>query len=399
MLLKLKNSLFYLLANVLVTFSPGSSYLAFAGPGSARQLCSHIRREGIRRVLVVTDRPLRELGLVDRALEGLDGGDVDIAFYDGVQPDPDFDQVAEGTRELRRHGSEAVLAIGGGSCIDCAKVIAACATSEADPRSWIGLGKVKHDVLPIFAIPTTAGTGSEATMGAVISDPVSHEKGVISGRPLSVSATALDPALQASMPAAITAATGMDALTHAVEAYICRWDRGTRRENAARAVRMIFAFLPRAHADGSDAEAREAMVLASWYAGIAINQVNVGSVHAIAHQLGGQYRIPHGVANAMVLPHVLDYCAAEAEQALAELADLAGVAEPGQPRAQQARAFIDAVVRLRDRVGLPATAEGLREADFDYLVSLAVREATAYFPPKLLTPDGARAILRKLLPA
>lgn len=398
MLLKLKNTLFYLLAHVLVTFSPGTSYLAFAGPGSSRQLCGHIRRAGVRRLLVVTDRPLRDLGLVDRALEGFTGAEVDIAFYDGVQPDPDFDQVAAGTAALKAHGSEAVLAIGGGSSIDCAKVIAACATSDADPRSWIGLGKVKHEVLPIYAIPTTAGTGSEATMGAVISDPITHEKGVISGGRMSVSACALDPALQADMPAAITAATGMDALTHAVEAYICRWDRGTRRENAARAVQMVFEFLPRAYADGADAEAREAMALAAWYAGIAINQVNVGSVHAIAHQLGGQYRIAHGVANAMVLPHVLDYCAVEAEAALAELAALAGVAEAGQSPAEQARAFIIAVERLRDELGLPATAAPLCEEDFDYLAGLAVREATAYFPPRLLTPDGARGILRKLLP-
>ena len=250
-MLRLKNTLFFLLANLIVAFSPAASYLAFAGAGSARQLCAHIRREGIRRILIVTDRPLVELGLVARAIDGLDEGDMDIAIYDGVQPDPDFDQVAAGTAELKRHGSEAVLAIGGGSCIDCAKIVAACATSSDDPRTWVGLGKVKHDVLPIFAIPTTAGTGSEATMGAVISDPTTHEKGVISGRQLSVSATALDSSLQLSMPRAVTAATGMDALTHAIEAYICRWDRGTRRENAERAIRIIFEHVPTATATTS----------------------------------------------------------------------------------------------------------------------------------------------------
>jgi alcohol dehydrogenase class IV len=395
-MLKLKNLLFYVLANILVGLGPGSSYLAFAGPGSARRLCGHIRSDGIRRLLVVTDKPLRELGIVDQALEGFAGSDVDIAFYDGVTPDPDFDQVARGTEVLRQHNSEAVLAIGGGSSIDCAKVIAACANSSDDPRSWIGLGKVKHEVLPIFAIPTTAGTGSEATMGAVISDPVTHEKGVITGRPLGVAATALDASLQLGLPPAITAATGMDALTHAVETYICRWNRGTCRDDARRAIRMIFEALPRAYARGDDLDARETMVTAAWYAGIAINQVNVGSVHAIAHQLGAKYGIPHGLANAMVLPHVLEYCGSEAESGLAELADLIGVGEEKTSASGKARAFIDAVVALRDSVGIAATSEVIRREDFDRLVELSVNEAVGYFPPKLLTPAGAREILSKL---
>jgi alcohol dehydrogenase class IV len=393
---KFKNMLFFFLAKVLTTFSPGTSYLAFCGAGSARQLCAHIRRSGFKRILVVTDRPLRDLGIVDQALAGFEGSDIDIAFYDGVEPDPTFDHVSAGVAELHRQGSDAVLAIGGGSSIDCAKIVAASATSSDDPRDWVGLGKVKHDVLPIFAIPTTAGTGSEATMGAVISDPLTHEKSVLSGSGLAVAATALDPDLQLGMPPQITAATGMDALTHAVEAYICRWERGTRKVNAERAIRIIFGNLKRAYDQGDDAEARESMALASYYAGIAINQVNVGTVHAIAHQLGGKYQIPHGLANAMVLPHVLEFCRSEAEESLAELAELIGVAQAGQGRAERAQAFIDAVIELRDAVGIPAVSDKIKPADFDYLVNLAVTEATGYFPPKLLDEAGAREILGKI---
>ena len=139
------------------------------------------------------------------------------------------------------------------------------------------------------------------------------------------------------------------------------------------------------------------MSLAAWYGGIAINQVNVGTVHAIAHQLGGKYGLPHGLANAMVLPYVLEYCVVEAEASLAALADLVGVGGDSPNRAAKARAFIDAVIRLRDRVGIPATSEKIRKEDFDYLADLAVREAVAYFPPKLLTPKGAREILHKLV--
>jgi alcohol dehydrogenase class IV len=395
-MLRLKNAVFYFLANVLVALSPPAIYLAFAGPGSTRRLAAHMRSQGLRRVLVVTDKPLRDLGIVDRALEGFAEASFELTFYDGVQPDPDFDQVAAGTALLRAGDCDAVLAIGGGSCIDCAKVVAACAGSDEDPRNWIGLGKVKHEVLPIFAIPTTAGTGSEATMGAVISDPVTHEKGVITGRSLAVEATALDASLQLALPAPITAATGMDALTHAIESCICRWRRGTAREHGERAVRMIFEFLPRAYAQPDDLDAREGMVLAAWYAGIAINQVNVGSVHAIAHQLGAKYRIPHGLANAMVLPHVLAYCQEEATPELAALADLIGVGEARHTDADKARAFIDAVIELRDAVGIEGTSSLVREEDFDALVDLSVREAVTYFPPKLLTPDGARGILARV---
>ncbi|WP_439105647.1 iron-containing alcohol dehydrogenase [Congregibacter sp.] len=393
---KIKNKFLFILAKILTASSPGANYLAFAGSGSSAQLCAHIRRSGFKRVLVVTDTVLRELGIVDKALEGFQGSEIDIAFYDGVQPDPTFDQVAAGLAALKEHGSDVVLAIGGGSSIDCAKLVAARATSDEDPRDWIGFGKVKHKVMPLFAIPTTAGTGSEATMGAVISDSQTHEKGVISGSGLGMGATALDPDLQLGMPPAITAATGMDALTHAVEAYICRWDRGTAKENAERAIRIIFSDLKRAYDQGDDAEARESMALASYYAGIAINQVNVGTVHAIAHQLGGKYQIPHGLANAMVLPHVLDYCAAEAESSLAELGQLIGVSAAGQSTQDQARAFIDAVVELRDAVGIPATSDKIKSSDFDYLVDLAVAEGTGYFAPKLLDDAGAREILGKI---
>ena len=393
---KLKNALFFLLAKLLTASSPGSTHLAFAGAGSARQLCAHIRRSGFRRVLVVTDKPLRELGIVDRAIEGFGGSEVELHFYDGVKPDPDFDQVAAGAAEFKRHNADAVLAVGGGSSIDCAKIVAASAASDENPRDWVGLGKVKHDVAPIFVIPTTAGTGSEATAGAVISDPVTHEKSVLSGSSLAPAAVAIDADLQLGMPPAITAATGMDALTHAIEAYICRWERGTRKEYAERAIRIIFAELERAYTHGEDADAREAMALAAFYAGIAINQVNVGNVHAIAHQLGGKYGIPHGQANALVLPHVLDFCAEEAEAPLAELGLLVGAASPGQSPREQTRAFIDAVLRLRDAVGIAPTSDRIRAEDFDYLVDLAVNEAVGYFSPKLLDAAGARAVLQKI---
>lgn len=390
---ELKHKLRMSLMKVLVNFAPSPSYMAFAGSGSSAQLCRHIARSGARKVLVVTDRPLRELGLVDRVVATLAESGVELAFYDGVQPDPTFDQVAAGVEILRAQGSEAVLAVGGGSSIDAAKIIAASATSDENPKDWVGFGKVRHEVLPLYAVPTTSGTGSEATMGAVISDSESHEKGVISGASLLPAAAALDPELITGLPQPITAATGMDALTHGIEAYICTWDRGTRLEHSRAAIKLVFEHLEKACADGADLEAREGMSVAAYYAGIAINQVNVGNVHAIAHQLGGKYGIPHGLANALVLPHVLEFCREEAQPRLAELARLVGAGQPGDDEATLAQRFIQAVRDLRAAVGIPSHSDKIRSADYDYLCNLALAECEGYPVPRLLDRDNTLAIL------
>jgi alcohol dehydrogenase class IV len=395
-LLRIKHALIVRLMKMTAGFMPGAQHRAFLGNGSSARLCRHIARTGVSKVMVVTDKPLREIGVVDAALADLLASDVEVAYYDGVLPDPTYDQVAEGVAEVRKHGSEVILAIGGGSAMDAAKIIAASATSADNPQDWVGFGKVKHEVLKLYAIPTTSGTGSEATMGAVISDSQTHEKGVISGATLSPAAIALDPALTTGLPPHITAATGMDALTHGIEAYIGTWERGTRSEDASIAVKLIFDNLARAYADGDDSEAREGMSIGAYYAGLAINQVNVGSVHAIAHQLGGKYGIPHGLANALVLPHVLDYCHDEAQERLAELAVLVGAGQAGEPVGQLAHNFIAAVRNLRTEVGIPDHSDLIKREDFDYLADLAVAEGVAYPVPRLLDKTAVHNILAKL---
>lgn len=395
---KLKHASTLFLMKTLAGLGPSPAYMAYTGSGSAAELCRHIARTGVRKLLVVTDRPLRDLGVVDAATAGFAGSAVELSVYDGVEPNPTYAQVAEGRAVMLDRGCEAVLAVGGGSSIDAAKIIAASASSTEDPTSWVGFGKVRHEVPKIYVIPTTSGTGSEATMGSVISDNVTHEKGIISGASLLPSAVALDSDLLLGMPPAITAATGMDALTHAIEAYICVWDRGTRKEHAAMATRMIFQNLRDAVADGSNREARHAMALAAYYAGIAINQVNVGNVHAIAHQLGGKYGIPHGLANAVVLPHVLEYCRDEARTALAELAELVDIGEPGETEDSLAGKFIEAVTQLRADVGIPDKAEPLRAEDHDYLADLALKECEGYPVPRLLEREPTLAILRAITP-
>lgn len=384
------------LIKTVVSFAPGARHTAFVGTGSSRQLCEHIARTGAERVLVVTDKPLRELGIVDSAIAGLVDAGVEIAIYDGVLPDPTYDQVAEGVSIAKSSRSEAVLAIGGGSSMDAAKLIATGATNEGTAGDWIGFNKYKNDPLKIYAIPTTSGTGSEATMGAVISDPETHEKGIASGSAMLPAAVAVDADLLVGLPPHITAATGIDALTHGVEAFVSRWDRGTAKEDGRIAIKLIFDHLAQACREGSDLNARQGMAMAAYYAGLAINQVNVGNVHAIAHQIGGKYGIPHGLANALVLPHILEFSRVEAESELAELAVLVGAGEAGEGNAVLAEKFIQAVRDLRAEVGIPETSDKIRREDHGALADLALAEGMSYPAPRLLDRSTALDVLEKI---
>ena len=388
---KFKHDFMMSFFNLVLKFMPASSYMLFAGEGSARGLCQSIGRSGLKRLLVVTDKPLVELGIVERALSGLADSGVETFIYDGVMPDPTFQVVGEGATVYRENNCDSILAIGGGSSIDAAKIIGLAITHEKDPSEYIGFGLVKEPIPPLYVIPTTSGTGSEATSGAVISDSETHAKGVISGGPLLPVAACLDPELLTGLPPHITAATGMDALTHAIEAYIGVWDRGDAKEKGSLATRIIFQQLSRAYADGSDVGARDAMAHASYMAGQAINQVNVGNVHAIAHQLGGEYGIPHGMANAMVLPYVLEMSLDAARERLTQLAQVIGK--------NTAEEFIVAVRELSAEVGIPAQVEKLREADIPALVARAVAEGDGYCAPHFMQAGDCTAVLHKLLPA
>ena len=376
------------MARMLFGDKSTAPHFALVGSGSANHLCQRIVDSRHQRVLIVTDKPLRDLGLVDRACETLVKAGVDLIWYDGVQPDPTFSQVREGAQILREQACTAILAVGGGSSMDAAKIIAATLNSNDEPESWAGINKAPDTAAPLYAIPTTAGTGSEATMGAVITDEGDQSKVVISGAALLPVAVALDPDLLLALPPAITAATGLDALTHGVEAYIGIWSRGTSAETARMCVGGVAQWLPRVMAEPSDLEARLGMSMAAYYGGVAINQVNVGAVHAIAHQLGAFYHLPHGVANAMVLPHVLRVFGDSAKARLEELAPLMWVSG--------AVPAIDAMESLRESVGLPGNSEAIKAADHGKITARALDESDGYFSPRILTAPDVEQVLRAI---
>ncbi|MBM4244716.1 MAG: iron-containing alcohol dehydrogenase [Deltaproteobacteria bacterium] len=372
---------------------------SFVGPGAALRLCTMIGQSGATRVMIVTDAVLVKLGLVEPIRRKLAEAGIDVAVHDGITPDPTYPVLTAGHEAVRAHRSDAILAIGGGSVIDAAKVIDAMAVSGKTPQRLVGVMKVGKPMLPLFAIPTTAGTGSEVTVAAVVTDPVKHAKSAVIDPKLVPMATALDPTLMTGMPKPITAATGMDALTHAVEAYTNLWPHKETAWHAIAAVRMIFANLPRACEHPDDLEAREAMAVASFYAGLAFTKAYVGYVHAFSHKIGGMYGVPHGLGNAITLPYVLEFLQDQrwAQQRLADLAVAIGAGSASEAKSVLAARFIERVRELNRTVGIPEKIDALRTDDIAHIAEAAMIEAYRDYPvPKLMTLAQAEGLLRRM---
>ena len=383
----------------MVITKPQPKALTFTGVDSVRDLCRTIGQFGIAKVLIVSDKPLVELGTLDTTLAWLTEHGVAHEIYDGVLPDPTQSVVDNGIAVLQQAQCDAVLAFGGGSSIDAAKVIALAAANDCQAEDCIGLKQCKLPALPLFAVPTTAGTGSEATMIAVISDNETHEKGGVIDPALIPRATALDPVIMKGLPAHITAATGMDALTHAIEAYIGVWEMPETRYYSMSAIKLIFDNLPEAYVNGDNLEAREAMALASHYGGLAITSALVGYVHAVSHNLGAKYGVPHGLANAMVLPHVLDLMKDTAAKKMADIALHVGLGEPSETHAALTEKLIAKVRELNAAIGIPVTTDVIREEDVKDLVDAALKEGSSYPTPRYLERRECEALVRSLMTA
>lgn len=374
---------------------PQAKPLLLLGADSSLHLCRIISQQGLGKVLIVTDQSLVQLGLIEAICAELQNKGVEIVIFDGVQPDPTDSIVFAGSARAVQTSCDAVLAVGGGSSIDAAKMISVCAISNNKPMQK--QRPIMRAGLPLFAVPTTAGTGSEVTVGAVISHDESHVKRGFGGPGLVPQVAALDPVLMKGLPPNMTAATGLDALTHAIEAYIGRWESPESDNHAKLAARLIFENLERAYQQGQDLEAREAMSLAAAYAGFAINRTFVGYVHAIAHQLGSRYGIPHGLANAVLLPHILEFSKRAAASRMAELTSFVGLGSEEQAESELAQKLIDAVVELNRTLDIPQQLEQIRAEDIPDLARAALEEGAGYPVPIYMNRMDCELILKKIM--
>lgn len=353
------------------------------------ELSTVFQKENIRRVLIVTDAGIVRSGIAAQLEAVLDEDDISYAVYDQTRPNPTVVNVEQALSLYRRYRCQALIAIGGGSSMDCAKAVGARLARPGTPLGKLkGTLRILRPLPTLIAIPTTAGTGSETTLAAVITDTQAQHKYVMNDFVLIPKYAVLDARLTLSLPPHLTATTGMDALTHAVEAYIGRSTTRQTRQEALEATRLVFANVERAYRNGRDYEARSNMLTAAYRAGIAFSRSYVGYVHAVAHSLGGQYNIPHGLANAVLLPYVLESYGSCIHRKLHDLAVAAGVASPQEEDAGAAAKFIRAIRQLNARMGIPETLEGIRPEDIPVMAAHAEKEANPLYPvPRLMTRE------------
>ena len=375
-------------------FLPWRRPKVYAGPGSLLRAADILRENGLRRPFVVASRRQCADEHFRALQETLDEQDILLSIFSAVETDPSVETVERIASQYRLDRCDCFLVIGGGSPMDAAKAAAArLARPEKTVPQLGGLLKVRRRVPPLIAVPTTAGTGSETTIAAVVTD--GHHKYAISDLCLIPRYAILDPALSTGLPPRITAETGMDALTHAVEAYLGRfYNTGMTRALAESAVVAIFAHLERAYRDGASLDDRAAMLQASFDAGAAFTRASVGNVHAIAHTLGGLYGVPHGLANAVLLPLVLEDYGAAAYPRLAHLAGLLGL--KGDTEETRAKAFIAEIRAMNARMNVPDRFDCIRDEDIPLMARWAAQEANPVYPVPVIYDESrfARVIER-----
>ena len=354
--------------------------------GSVKELPEIIMRHKCTHVLIITDGGIMKLGLTRRLEKALKEAGIPYTIYDKTVANPTTVNVREALELYHKEGCDAIIGFGGGSSMDCAKAVGACTVKPNQSLAQMkGILKV-HKKLPLLmAVPTTAGTGSETTLAAVITDADTRYKYAINDFPLIPRYAVLDPKVTLSLPPFITATTGMDALTHAVEAYIGNSTTIDTRRDALKAIKLIFENIDIAYEHGDNIQARRNMLHASFYAGCAFTKSYVGYVHAVAHSLGGQYNVPHGLANAILLPLVLREYGSCIDKKLHKLAIAAGLADKNTPDHEAAELFIRAIEEMKERLGIVNIVKEIQETDIPKLAHYADKEANPLYPvPKLM---------------
>lgn len=379
-------------------FLPFRTPKRLEGAGAIHQVPELIKARGIKQVILVSDTTLIKLGLAQPLIEALQEQDITVRVFDAVPANPTTPCVEALVALYRQEAAQGLIALGGGSPIDAAK---AAAAQLVRPKKTLpqlaGLLKVRKKIPYLVAIPTTAGTGSEGTVAAVITDPSAKHKFAISDPALIPHVAVLDPKLTVSLPAHITAMTGLDALTHAVEAYIGQGGTKTTNRHALLAVKGVFTHLENAVKQGDDLSARMGMLEASYHAGRAFTKAYVGTIHALAHPLSAFYDIPHGLANAILMPHVLKAYGKKVHKRLAILARTGGLADASTPDAQAANTFIETLFALNKQFGFEPGFPAIQDEDIDTMVSQAMKECHPFYPvPVFLDRDTLKTLYQTL---
>ena len=376
--------IFQFIFNVVVRFLPWRKAARVEGAACIGKIPELLNKHKLKMPMLVTDEGLVKAGIAQRIIDVLAKARFPYLVFTGVEPNPSVNTVDKIYELYTVQKCDCFIALGGGSAMDAAKGAAArVARHGKSVEQLSGLLKVIKKLPPFIAVPTTAGTGSETTIAALITDTETCHKHAIMDICLIPRYAILDPELTMGLPPAITAVTGMDALTHAIEAYLCwTYNTGESKRFALDAVKIIFANIEKVYDYGNNIEARQAMQIASYKAGFAFTRAGVGNIHAIAHALGGLYKIPHGLAVAVILPKVLEDYGNKVHKKLAALADIAGLVAKTDKKtnAEKARIFIDAIYSMNERMGIPKGLDCIKDDDIPKMIKWAEKECNPLYP-------------------
>ena len=373
--------------------------VALMGPGSVKEIGKYALELGGTKALIVSGKSRHGQDLAEDIQKILETGGLKAAIFAGADPNPTDTSIGAGAEVYEKEKCDMIVAVGGGSPMDCAKAIGIVAKNGGDINDYEGVGKVVKGIPPLITVNTTAGTASEMTSFTIITDTTRHVKMAIVDPRITPDVAVNDPELMVSMPPSLTAATGMDALTHAVEAYVSTQATPTTDAAAIKAIELIAKYLPEAVAHGEDIRVRDMMAHAEYLAGIAFNNASLGYVHSMAHQLGGLYDLPHGVCNAILLPYVEMYNKQVTPERFADIAKAMGENIEGLTPEKAADKAIDAIKNLAARIGIPSGLKelGAREEDFELLAENAMQDVCRLTNPREFSKEDIIEIYRRAM--
>ncbi len=367
------------------------------GLNSIQQLSEKVKELEGKRVLVISDPGVKDVGILDKVTVCLDDSEIVFDTFWDIEREPDVKTIKKATDKVKEFNADIIVGVGGGSALDAAKAVAVMATNEGDIIDYAGLNNVKNGALPTICIPTTSGTGSEVTIWTVISDKENNRKFGIGGREVAPTIALCDPNLTLSLPGSMTAATGIDALTHALESFVNKATQPISETLSRESIRLISKSLRKAVHQGDNVEARYDLLLASTIAATAFNPTRLGLAHALCMPLGGKFKVPHGIANAILLPQVMEFNLIGNLEKFKELAEIFGEKTEGLSLIEAAELSVKAVRKLSQDVGIPVGLRefGVTEDDLDYIAEGAIGSDNVLVNPRKPSLEDLKEIVRK----